>query len=87
MHVKDSWNSVTTYDYIDGWVQERRNSIANALELRLSCTNPMTSSDHLWLWLILIMDVICIYADEIENPEHHELKICRLDWFLKSYWY
>ena len=27
------------YD-IDGWMQERRNSIANALELRLSCTNP-----------------------------------------------
>ena len=26
--------------YIDGSVQERRNSIANALELRLSCTNP-----------------------------------------------
>ena len=25
--------------YIDGLVQERRNSIANALELRLSCTN------------------------------------------------
>ena len=26
--------------YIDGLMQERRNSIANALELRLSCTNP-----------------------------------------------
>ena len=25
---------------INGLVQERRNSIANALELRLSCTNP-----------------------------------------------
>ena len=25
--------------YIDRLVQERRNSIANALELRLSCTN------------------------------------------------
>ena len=32
--------------YIDGLVQERRNSIANALELRLSCTNP---SMRLWL--------------------------------------
>ena len=29
------------YFYIDGLVQERRNSIANALELRLSCTNPL----------------------------------------------
>ena len=27
-------------EYIDGLVQERRNSIANELELRLSCTNP-----------------------------------------------
>ena len=27
-------------DYIDGLVQERPNSIAKALELRLSCTNP-----------------------------------------------
>ena len=26
--------------YVDGLVQERRNSIANALELRLSSTNP-----------------------------------------------
>ena len=28
------------YNHFDGLVQERRNSIANALELRLSCTNP-----------------------------------------------
>ena len=28
---------------IDGLVQERRNSIASALELRLSCTNPSIS--------------------------------------------
>ena len=27
-------------DILDGLVQERRNSIANTLELRLSCTNP-----------------------------------------------
>ena len=27
----------------DGFVQERRNCIANALELRLSCTNPSIS--------------------------------------------
>ena len=26
--------------HIDGLVQERRNSIANAVELRLSCINP-----------------------------------------------
>ena len=28
------------YPHIDGLVQERRNSIANALELRLSCNKP-----------------------------------------------
>ena len=28
------------YEHIDGLIQERRNSIANALELSLSCTNP-----------------------------------------------
>ena len=28
--------------YIEGLMQERRNPIANALELRLSCTNPST---------------------------------------------
>ena len=27
--------------HIDGWMQERRNSIANTLELRLSCINPL----------------------------------------------
>ena len=27
-------------EYVNGLVQERRNSIASALELRLSCTNP-----------------------------------------------
>ena len=37
---------------IDGLMQERRNSIANALELRLSCTNPslwdITSALYCW---------------------------------------
>ena len=34
--------------YIDGLVQERRNSIANALELRLSCTNPSIWPHIIW---------------------------------------
>ena len=33
-------NVVYIYIYIHGLVQKRRNSIANALELRLSCTSP-----------------------------------------------
>ena len=40
-----------TIQYIDGLVQEKRNSIANALELRLSCTNPSTSyKSHKSIW-------------------------------------
>ena len=35
---------IHTYKYIDGLVQEKRNFIATALELRLSCTNPSTYS-------------------------------------------
>ena len=35
-----TWVSISTKLHIDGLVQERCNSIANALELRLSCTNP-----------------------------------------------
>ena len=37
------WQKMSSNVYIDGLEQERRNSIANALELRLSCTNPSTS--------------------------------------------
>ena len=39
--------------HIDGLVQKRRNSIANALELRLSCINPTTYSsgqNETWLY-------------------------------------
>ena len=38
------WSRSTTIPYIDGLVQERHNSIANAMELRLSCTNPLIYS-------------------------------------------
>ena len=33
------------HTYIDGLVQERRNSSAVAMELRLSCTNPLIYVD------------------------------------------
>ena len=46
-----SWNN-TRYD-IDGLVQERRNSSALAMELRLSCTDPsIWSAFALSCWLI-----------------------------------
>ena len=37
-----------TIVYFDVLVQERRNSIGNALELRLSCTNPSS-----WYYTVL----------------------------------
>ena len=40
---------INTIRHIDVLVQERRNSIANALELRLSCTNPSTYTLRNWV--------------------------------------
>ena len=37
---KFHWTKYTTLVQIDGLVQEGRNSIADALELHLYCTNP-----------------------------------------------
>ena len=45
MYIFDIYGIFHYKDEIDGLVQERRNSIADALELRLSCTNP---SKRLW---------------------------------------
>ena len=39
-HYKDNMDVWLSYPYIDGLIKARRNSIANTLELRLSCTNP-----------------------------------------------
>ena len=48
-------------------MQERRNSIANALELRLSCTNPSICNTALWstvknLWILSRVWVTLRYA-------------------------
>ena len=42
-------------DYINGLVQERCNSIANTLELRLSCTNPSIYVLHQGICQLLIL--------------------------------
>ena len=44
---------------IDGLVQERRNSIANALELRHSCTNPS-------IWYVLCFRYIEVSVDSCD---------------------
>ena len=45
--------------YIDGLVQERRNSIANALELCLSCTNP---SILRWARDVVVVNSSCYFS-------------------------
>ena len=44
-----SWRSVSKKPRRWVFIIERRNSIANALELRLSCTNPSICNGHIWL--------------------------------------
>ena len=49
---ESSGSRTFTGPQIDGFAQERRNSIANALELRLSCPNPsrwpISDPAHVW---------------------------------------
>ena len=55
-NLKAMSSSATLRHHVDGLVQGRRDSIANALELRLSCTNPwmfilrwLSGSVHTWM--------------------------------------
>ena len=45
-------------EHIDGLVQERRNFIANALELRLSCINPLICSKCAVRIIVIITTVV-----------------------------
>ena len=47
---------------------ERRNSIANTLELRISCTNPSN------LWSYLFMCIYVVYVKYKENKTYIVLK-------------
>ena len=51
------------FEPFDGWVQERHNSIADTLELRLSCTNP----SHWWLVYSCIFARLQWVNDWIKN--------------------
>ena len=54
-------------DNIDGLVQERRNSSALAMELRLSCTNPSICSHTLYIReLILYENCILIQRSNLQ---------------------
>ena len=49
-----------------GLMQERRNSIANALGLRLSCSNPSIHRDWTMLWFIRVMSCrVCMPQKKI----------------------
>ena len=65
------WIFRTPPRIINGLVQERRNSIANALELRLSCTN---TSNLYPLWIPLKTFILFQqgWKDEWMYPEENE---------------
>ena len=65
--IKCTFNIVYIYIYIDGLVQERRNSRALAMELRLSCIDPSISS-----YIMLSNIIICSIWD-IEKTRIDEL--------------
>ena len=55
---------------IDGLMQERHNSIANALELHLSCTNSLKWGTHKPLWTVMAVGV----ASDLDLwPQHGTL--------------
>ena len=48
IYILYKWYHMSKMLYLDGLVQERCNSIANALKLHLSCTNPPIYGNLLW---------------------------------------
>ena len=80
MIICDNLQTVTsavsaTFFNIDGLVQERPNSIALAMELRLSCTNPsIWCSNPILFWLI------CINAFVLQvKASYHEIWIVNMN--------
>ena len=59
---------------IDGLVQERPNTIANALELRLSCTNPLISAEDT---NDLSAKLLTFYIFQSSKPHYNEGQFVR----------
>ena len=77
------WFEYLFTDHIDGLLQERRNSIANALELRLLCTNPLTSLRSLMRSHEILWDkqnVILEWASIHITILHTTTKIINIIW-------
>ena len=54
--------------HFDGLMQERRNSIANAMELRLSCTNPS-------IYLLIIVSLLCLDSISMVGDHSFNLRV------------
>ena len=57
-------SAVQLLQHFDGLMQERRNSIANALELRLSCTNPSNGGYGVPPPEVLLVYVVWAWASD-----------------------
>ena len=57
--------------HINGLMQERHNSIANALELCLSCTNPSICQRMIWA-LLTLLDIILKQLMPTHDPVIHD---------------
>ena len=64
--------------YIDGSMQERCNSIANTLELRLSCIDP--SICVMWIYMHVFMWLLCLYL-------YHSCYCLEINFFWSSHLY
>ena len=60
-------SKIYRWGYIDGLVQEKRNSIANALEICLSCTNPSIQDKEAWqaLWDIKSINISSLRLGDV----------------------
>ena len=68
--------------HIDGLVQERRNSIANALELRLFCTNPSILRPDWPKWQTVFSNAFFKKSVTLFCPTSH-----KPNWANSHHWY
>ena len=73
---------ICSLHYFDRLVQERRNSIANALELRLSCTNPSILCTSFWVQssFLLKQFSMSILASQGLRQLGSDQRACHLTW-------
>ena len=85
VHWNASWDISDMFNrdaiwHIDGLVQERCNSSALAIELRLSCTNP-----SIWSWSSLVQMACCLMMPSLYLNQCWTLKqISTRNWILNE---